>query len=93
VVGYAYATTHFGGRLVHLVRIAVEPTRRGQGVGVRLLADLTAFAQDSGASLITLNTQAYNRSAQRLYEWFGFHSTGERQIVLFCAIQVSDDTE
>jgi ribosomal protein S18 acetylase RimI-like enzyme len=87
VVGYAYATTHFGGRLVHLVRIAVEPTRRGQGVGVRLLADLTAFAQDAGASLITLNTQAYNRSAQRLYEWFGFHATGERQIVLSCTIQ------
>ncbi|MFV9506378.1 MAG: GNAT family N-acetyltransferase [Oscillochloridaceae bacterium umkhey_bin13] len=82
LVGYAYATTHFGGRLVHLVRIAVEPAQRGSRIGVRLLADLTAFAADQGASVITLNTQAYNTQAQRLYRWFGFAPTGERQRIL-----------
>lgn len=81
-VGYAYATTHFGGRLVHLVRIAVDPARQGERIGVRLLADLIAFAQDVGAQAVTLNTQAYNTSAQRLYRWFGFAATGERQPVL-----------
>jgi [ribosomal protein S18]-alanine N-acetyltransferase len=80
--GYAYATTHFGGRLVHLVRIAVDPAFRGQRVGVRILADLVAYAEETGASTITLNTQAYNLGAQRLYRWFGFVSTGERQLVL-----------
>ncbi|HMQ32354.1 MAG TPA: GNAT family N-acetyltransferase [Chloroflexaceae bacterium] len=81
-VGYAYATTHFGGRLVHLVRIAVDPARRGAGIGVRLLADVVAFAEEQHAAAITLNTQAYNARAQRLYSWFGFAPTGERQTVL-----------
>ncbi len=84
VVGYAYATTHFGGRLVHLVRIAVTPGLRGRGVGVRLMAELVAYAVDQSATVITLNTQAYNIQAQRLYRWFGFEPTGERQVVLHC---------
>jgi [ribosomal protein S18]-alanine N-acetyltransferase len=82
VVGYAYATAHFGGRLVHLVRIAVTPGLRGHGVGVRLMAELVGYAIDQSATAITLNTQAYNVQAQRLYCWFGFQPTGERQIVL-----------
>jgi ribosomal protein S18 acetylase RimI-like enzyme len=82
VVGYAYATSHFGGRLVHLVRIAVTPGLRGRGVGVRLMAELVKYATDKGATVITLNTQAYNIQAQRLYCWFGFQPTGERQVVL-----------
>jgi ribosomal protein S18 acetylase RimI-like enzyme len=81
-VGYAYATTHFGGRLLHLVRIAVEPAYRGERVGVRLLSDLVTYAEEIGAHTITLNTQAYNLAAQRLYRWFGFVATGERQQVL-----------
>lgn len=81
-IGYAFCTTHYAGRLVHLVRIAVRPALQGQGVGVRLLADVVAFARELGADTITLNTQAHNTSAQRLYEWFGFHRTGEQQTVL-----------
>lgn len=82
LAGYAYATTHFGGRLVHLVRIAVDPEQRGAGIGVRLMADLVAFAARQPAQTITLNTQAYNVRAQRLYRWFGFSTTGERQQIL-----------
>lgn len=82
IVGYAYATSHFSGRLVHLVRIAVDPAHQGRGIGVRLLAEVVAFARQHGAYSVTLNTQAHNRHAQRLYEWFGFQPTGERQIVL-----------
>lgn len=81
-VGYAYATTHFGGRLVHLVRIAVDPVHRGEQIGIRLLADVVTYADSVGAQTVTLNTQAYNTSAQRLYRWFGFVATGERQPVL-----------
>lgn len=81
-VGYAYATSHFGGRLVHLVRIAVDPAHRGERIGVRLLADVVAYAERVGANAVTLNTQAYNTGAQRLYRWFGFAPTGERQHVL-----------
>lgn len=86
VIGYAFATSHFNGRLVHLVRIAVDPAWRGQAVGVRLLAEVMAFARSVGASTITLNTQVDNYAAQRLYEWFGFQRTGERQPVLRCTL-------
>ncbi|NTV63929.1 MAG: GNAT family N-acetyltransferase, partial [Oscillochloris sp.] len=82
VVGYAYATSHFGGRLIHLVRIAVDPGYQGRQIGIRLLAAVTSFAAGHGATLITLNTQAYNTHAQRIYRWFGFAPTGECQIVM-----------
>jgi len=82
IVGYAFATSHFAGRLMHLVRIAVLPEYRGQSIGVRLLADVVEFARIRGADLMTLNTQAHNTAAQRLYEWFGFKRTGERQAIL-----------
>jgi ribosomal protein S18 acetylase RimI-like enzyme len=82
VAGYAFATMHFDGRLIHLVRIAVLPEFQGQAIGVRLLADVVEFARLRSADVLTLNTQAHNTSAQRLYEWFGFHRTGEQQTVL-----------
>ena len=78
----AFTTTHFGGRLVHLVRIAVLPAYRGKAIGVRLLADVVAYARSLGAESLTLNTQAHNAAAQRLYVWFGFRRTGEQQTVL-----------
>jgi ribosomal protein S18 acetylase RimI-like enzyme len=82
IIGYAFATSHFDGRLVHLVRIAVVPEHQGQSIGVRLLSDVVEFARARGADVVTLNTQAHNAAAQRLYEWFGFQRTGERQAVL-----------
>ncbi len=84
IVGYAYATSHFGHRLIHLVRIAVAPHYQGQTIGVRLLAEVIGFAQRHHATAITLNTQAYNMPAQRIYRWFGFTTTGERQVILRC---------
>lgn len=82
IVGYAYATSHFGGRLMHLVRIAVDPAYQGRAIGVRLLAEVVASARRHGAISLTLNTQSHNLHAQRLYHWFGFTPTGERQAVL-----------
>jgi ribosomal protein S18 acetylase RimI-like enzyme len=87
-VGYAYATSHFGGRLVHLVRIAVEPRHQSAQIGIRLLSAVTSFAAAQGTTMITLNTQAYNTHAQRLYRWFGFAPTGERQSVLRCQLSL-----
>jgi ribosomal protein S18 acetylase RimI-like enzyme len=81
-VGYAYATSHFGGKLVHLVRIAALPQYQRKGVGARLLAEVIKFAQRQNADLVTLNTQSYNEHAQRLYRWFGFAPNGESQTVL-----------
>jgi ribosomal protein S18 acetylase RimI-like enzyme len=88
--GYAFATTHFAGRLVHLVRIAVLPSFRSRAIGVRLLADVVEFARGCGAETLTLNTQAHNTQAQRLYEWFGFRRTGEQQVVLRYDLALND---
>lgn len=82
IAGYAFAATYFEGRQVHLVRIAVLPEDRGQGIGVRLMADIVDFARSCKAHVITLNTQEYNTHARQLYEWFGFRLTGERQLIL-----------
>ena len=81
-VGYAFATVHQGGRLVHLVRLAVNPALQGQSIGVRLLAEVVRFCQRRATTILSLNTQADNSHAQRLYEWFGFSRTHDRQHVL-----------
>ncbi|MBA3945831.1 MAG: GNAT family N-acetyltransferase [Herpetosiphonaceae bacterium] len=80
-VGYAFATVHQGGRVIHLVRIAVAPQQQGQGVGVRLLAEVVRFCARQGTTVLSLNTQADNYRAQRLYEWFGFTRSDDRQRV------------
>jgi ribosomal protein S18 acetylase RimI-like enzyme len=84
--GYAFVTTHFGGRQVHLVRIAALPAYRGTGLGARLLAEVVGYARSLGADSISLNTQTHNAAAQRLYERFGFRRTGEQQQVLRFAL-------
>lgn len=86
IVGYAFATVHQGGRLVHLVRIAVDPACQGRGIGVRLLSEVVGWCAGRGTTLLSLNTQADNHHAQRLYEWFGFTRTDERQHVFGCTL-------
>lgn len=81
IVGYSYATVH-GGWQAHLVRIAVAPAFQHAGVGVRLLAEIVRFCRHRRIELLTLNTQATNKHAQQLYEWFGFERTGDTQTVL-----------
>jgi ribosomal protein S18 acetylase RimI-like enzyme len=81
IVGYSYVSMH-GTWQAHLVRIAVDPAWQGKRVGVRLLADVVRFCRHQRLDLLTLNTQATNTHAQRLYEWFGFLRTGETQSVL-----------
>lgn len=81
-VGYAFAMDYHGGRQLHLVRIAVLPELRNRAIGVRLLAEVVAFARRTGVQILTLNTQEYNTSARSLYVWFGFQPNGERQLIL-----------
>lgn len=78
VVGYTLAAIHDYHTSFHLVRIAVHPHWQGRGIAKQLLADVIAHAQTLGVHRITLNTQADNYIAQRLYQQFGFHDTGDR---------------
>lgn len=92
-VGYAFVSAHHGGRLFHLVRIATLPAYQGRGIGVRLLAEIVDYCRSHRAELLTLNTQADNYAAQRLYEWFGFVPTGDHQTVLGLDIPADSDAD
>lgn len=70
VIGYQFNAldSEYG----YLVRIAVHPSRSGQGIGARLMAEAIRFFKQANVLRIMLNTQDDNTHAHRLYEWFGF---------------------
>lgn len=74
--GYVLSVQH-GDEYAHVVRLAVDPPWQGRGIGVRLLAETFRFFHARGVAHISLNTQQENDQSQRLYQWFGFHPTGE----------------
>ncbi len=92
IIGYAFATTHHGGLVAHLVRIAVAPAYQHQAVGIRLLAAVVDWCRQHSVQVLSLNTQSSNRNAQQLYEWFGFVRNGERQVVLTKHVQYAAST-
>ena len=65
-------STAEGGRAAWLEDMVVHPTKRGQGVGERLLQEAMTGAQLAGCSRITLLTDSTNDGAQRFYERAGF---------------------
>jgi N-acetylglutamate synthase-like GNAT family acetyltransferase len=87
IIGYAFATTHHGGLVAHLVRIAVAPAHQHQAAGIRLLAAVVEWCRQQEIQVLSLNTQASNHHAQQLYEWFGFLRNGEHQVVLTKHVQ------
>ena len=73
----------FGGILfvadeVHVMNLAVEPTKQRQGIAARLLAALLTKAGDRGAISATLEVRSSNLAARGLYERFGFSKAGIR---------------
>jgi ribosomal protein S18 acetylase RimI-like enzyme len=57
----------------HLGRLAVNPARRGQGLGTRLIASLVELgAPKLGAEECSLFVSAHNPQAKRLYDRLGF---------------------
>lgn len=65
-------STAEGGRAAWLEDMVVHPTRRGQGLGERLLHEAIRGARADGCSRITLLTDATNSSAMRFYGRAGF---------------------
>ncbi len=68
-------TTRFLDNL-HLARLAVLPRFRGRGIAKSLLFDLSVHFEDNRYELISVNTQADNRSSLRVYEALGFKQEG-----------------
>lgn len=79
-VGYACAVLHEGNG--HVVRLAVQPELRRRGIGTSLLLDAVARLAQAGARVVSLNTQASNRAAQRLYRRLGFALVDEKLPVM-----------
>lgn len=81
VVGYAYAGLEgndwmaLRGPAGAIYDLGVDPARRQEGIGRRLLhATLEALA-DRGAPRVVLSTATQNDAAQRLFAAAGFHPT------------------
>lgn len=82
-----YACTDVMGVQAQIARLAVDPVYHGVGFGRFLLADALDFAAANGALNVTLNTQSYNQSSQRLYRGFGFRPIGPRIPVMIKHLQ------
>lgn len=61
-----------GERRVHLIRVAVAPERRGQGLSLLLIEAMATLARIGGARRLTLNVYGANAPARRAYEKAGF---------------------
>jgi GNAT superfamily N-acetyltransferase len=68
---------------IYLRGMAVLPETRGLGVGRQLLERIEAYALEAGAVRLYLSTTPFLDRAIRLYQAFGFHSTGEGPRDLF----------
>jgi ribosomal-protein-alanine N-acetyltransferase len=63
----------------HLTSLAVRETERSKGIGRRLLMASLQLAVERQATMMTLEVRASNKSAQGLYEKFGFRKVGVRK--------------
>ncbi len=79
-VGYTCAVLHEESG--HVVRLAVQPELRRQGIGASLLCDVVMRLAQAGARVVSLNTQASNHTAQRLYRRLGFTPVDEKLPVM-----------
>lgn len=61
-----------GGGRAKVETVAVEPDRRGQGIGTTLLMETIAVARRAGYGELSLNVRPGNDEARRLYERMGF---------------------
>lgn len=65
-------STAEGGRAAWLEDMVVEPSRRGRGIGKRLLDEAVSGARAAGCTRLSLLTDATNSSAMRFYGRAGF---------------------
>ncbi len=75
ILGYVVANTvpNHGQALGHVKDLAVHPSRRGEGVGRRLLERALNGLRVQGVHSVKLEVRESNEAAISLYEDFGFH--------------------
>jgi N6-L-threonylcarbamoyladenine synthase len=59
---------------MHVNKIAVEETRRRQGIALELMAQCFEFASTHGIRTISLEVRNSNLAAQRFYQKLDFNS-------------------
>ena len=74
----------YGGLMVvgdeaHITTVVVDPTRRQERLGTRLMLVLVESALTSGAASLTLEVRSSNEAAQALYRRFGLAPVGVRK--------------
>ena len=74
LVGYLICSRY--DRVWHLMTIAIDPARRGQGLGTQLLTEM--FERAGPEEPYTLEVRTSNAPAIALYERFGFRGAGTR---------------
>lgn len=62
----------------HITNVAVDPDYQGQGLGRRLMNELTSRAKALGVDSMTLEVRPSNTVAINLYTSLGFRSVGQR---------------
>ena len=76
VIGYAF--WHLVADEVHLLKVAVTPAWRGQGIATRLLDRCFSAGVDQGANSAHLEVRPSNIAAIELYQKLGFELVGRR---------------
>ena len=74
-----YLGVWFQGNEAHITEIAVRERYRGEGIGELLIIGSVRAAIEYGSTVLTLEARASNFVAQRLYEKYGFKTTGIRK--------------
>ncbi len=59
-------------RRAHLIRVAISPDKRGQGLSAQLLRGAATLAKERRSQRLTLNVYASNADARAAYERAGF---------------------
>ena len=62
----------------HITNVAVDPDYQGQGLGRRLMNELTGRVKALGVDSMTLEVRPSNTVAINLYTSLGFRSVGQR---------------
>lgn len=66
------------GEEAHVTNLLVDPQRRRQGIGRRIMTKLIRDAVAMGARQLTLEVRGDNEAARRLYHRFGLSPVGIR---------------
>lgn len=67
-----YAGLDVGGDVADVMTVAVDPARRGAGLGASFLETMHARAADAGATSVLLEVRADNGPARSLYARHGY---------------------